>query len=174
MGHQRTGSLSRTPSNRSVASPRATSPAKSATGHGNGSALLSPSRPSAARLGSPTKRTSLTMQPRPSLSRSGSIPPEAPSPTISRTPRLPESPVLEPAPRLFPKTYSPGQASPQPPQPSSLRRVSSPQQDSEPEPPEEPAIITTITPPRPVTPVVSHSHLTRNIIPCNRCYLVTS
>ncbi|KAI0701257.1 dynactin [Cerioporus squamosus] len=110
LGHQRTGSLSRTPSLRSVPSPRATSPAKaSASGHGNGSAHLSPSRPTSARLGSPTKRQSVTVQPRGSLARSSSF--------------QPESPVLEPAPKIFPKTRSsPGQASPQPPQPSTLRR----------------------------------------------------
>lgn len=153
VGHQRTGSLSRTPSVRSIPSPRAGSPAKpSVSAQGNGNALLSPSRPSAARLGSPSKRQTLTLQPRTSLTRRGSIQSEAPSPTVGRSPRLPESPVLEPAPRLFPKTYSPGQGSPQPPQPSSLRRVSSPRPESEPEQPDEPPLPSVIIPPRPATP----------------------
>ncbi|RPD64767.1 dynactin [Lentinus tigrinus ALCF2SS1-6] len=156
LGHQRTGSLSRTPSTRSIPSPRAASPAKpSASGHGNGSALLSPSRPTSTRLGSPSKRQSLTLQPRGSLARSGSIHADLPSPTVGRS-RLPDSPVLEPAPKIFPKARSsPGQASPQPPQPSSLRRVSSPPPEPEPEPePPEPAQIPTVkTPSRPSTPV---------------------
>ena len=157
VGHQRTGSLSRSPSVRTVpSSPRAASPAKpSASGHG--SALLSPGRPTLARLGSPTKRQSLTLQSR-SLVRSSSITSDVPSPT-TRSARLPESPTLEAAPRIFPKTHSsPGQSSPQPPQPSSLRRVSSPQQDSEPdsEPPEPtPAPPPADRPPsRPATPIV--------------------
>ncbi|KAI0801398.1 dynactin [Fomes fomentarius] len=153
VGHQRTGSLSRTPSVRSIPSPRAGSPAKpSVSAQGNGHALLSPSRPSATRLGSPSKRQTLTLQPRTSLTRRGSIQSEAPSPTVGRSPRLPESPVLEPAPRLFPKTYSPGQGSPQPPQPSSLRRVSSPRPESEPDQIDEPPLPSVITPPRPATP----------------------
>ncbi|KAI0756147.1 dynactin [Daedaleopsis nitida] len=154
LGHQRTGSLSRTPSTRSVSSPRAGSPAKPSA-HSNGNTLLSPSRPTAARLGSPTKRQSLTVQAR-GLARSGSFHSEAPSPTLSRSPRLPESPTaLEPSPRIFPKTYSsPGQASPQPPQPSSLRRVSSPQQDAEPDLLDErPPLPVERAPSRPVTPV---------------------
>lgn len=128
VGHQRTGSLSRTPSTRSISSPRAASPAKpTSSALGNGSTLLSPGgRNAAARLNSPTKRLSLTLQSRQSLARSGSLQPDLASPTI-RSARLPDSPVLEAAPRIFQKTHtSPGQSSPQPPQPSSLRRVSSP------------------------------------------------
>ncbi|RDX50532.1 dynactin [Lentinus brumalis] len=155
LGHQRTGSLSRTPSSRSVPSPRATSPAKPSTsGQGNGSALLSPSRTTSARLGSPSKRQSLTVQRRGSLARSGPSQSEAQSPTLGRT-RGPESPVLEAAPKIFPKTRSsPGQASPQqPPQPSSLRRVSSPPPESEPEPSEPPQLPNVSTSSRPSTPV---------------------
>ncbi|TBU58180.1 dynactin [Dichomitus squalens] len=156
VGHQRTGSLSRTPSSRSIPSPRAASPAKpSSSALGNGSALLSPGgRTAAARLGSPTKpRPSLTLQSRPSLGRLGSLQPDVASPT--RSARLPESPVLEPAPRIFPKSHgSPGQASPQPPQPSSLRRVSSPaHEDPEPEPLEPPEPLAPKLPSRPTTPV---------------------
>ncbi|KAM5535272.1 hypothetical protein V8D89_011078 [Ganoderma adspersum] len=156
VGHQRTGSLSRTPSTRSISSPRAASPAKPTSSTlGNGSTLLSPGgRNAAARLNSPTKRLSLTVQSRQSLARSGSLQPDLASPTI-RSARLPESPVLEAAPKIFPKTHtSPGQSSPQPPQPSSLRRVSSPgQEDSELGPSEFPQPPAPRPPSRPVTPV---------------------
>ncbi|KAM5539842.1 hypothetical protein V8D89_006345 [Ganoderma adspersum] len=65
VGHQRTGSLSRTPSTRSISSPRAASPAKPTSSTlGNGNTLLSPGgRNAAARLNSPTKRLSLTCNP---------------------------------------------------------------------------------------------------------------
>ncbi|KAI0658356.1 dynactin [Cubamyces menziesii] len=168
VGHQRTGSLSRTPSVRSIpASPRAGSPAKpSASAHGNGNALLSPSRP--ARLGSPTKRVpSLTLQPRASLGRTSSAQDLPHSPTLARSRTSSrESPALEPSPRLFPKPQATPTHSPPhpPPQPSALRHASSPKQDPpappppqpEPEPeavePQEP--LTAKPPSRPPTPVV--------------------
>ncbi|KAI8980556.1 dynactin [Trametes punicea] len=124
VGHQRTGSLSRTPSVRSIpSSPRAGSPAKpSAVTHSNGNPLLSPSRP--ARLGSPTKRApSLTLQPRASLSRTSSAQNELLSPTVNRNrTNARESPSF----------------SPHPPQPSSLRHTTSPRQEPPPPPPPPP------------------------------------
>ncbi|KAI0352271.1 dynactin [Trametes cingulata] len=143
VGHQRTGSLSRTPSVRSIpSSPRAGSPSKpsvSALGHGNGA--QSPSRPQ-PRLGSPTKRVpSLTVQPRASLARSSSSQSDLLSPTVGRSrTNTRDSPVLEPAPRIFPKSQTtPGHS---PPQLSSLRHSASPRQAPppapEPAPPPEP------------------------------------
>ncbi|KAL1950983.1 hypothetical protein VTO73DRAFT_132 [Trametes versicolor] len=161
VGHQRTGSLSRTPSVRSIpSSPRAGSPAKPSTSSlGNGSAPHSPaSRP--ARLGSPTKRVpSLTLQPRASLARSSS---DLLSPTVGRSRNnSKDSPVLEPAPRLFPKTQvTPGHS---PPQLSSLRHATSPKQEPpsspapepevDPEPAASPEPPTAKPPSRPVTPI---------------------
>ncbi|OSD01208.1 dynactin [Trametes coccinea BRFM310] len=142
VGHQRTGSLSRTPSVRSIpSSPRAGSPAKpSLSAHGNGSALGSPGRP--ARLGSPTKRVpSLTLQPRASLARTSSVQGDLLSPTVPRSrANTRESPLLEPAPRIFPKPQStPGHSPPHPPpQPSSLRHAASPKQEPPPPPPPPP------------------------------------
>ncbi|KAI0829040.1 dynactin [Trametes gibbosa] len=160
VGHQRTGSLSRTPSVRSIpSSPRAGSPSKaSASGLGNG--LSSPSRP--ARLGSPTKRVpSLTLQPRASLARSSSSQSDLHSPTVGRSRNnIRDSPVLEPPPRLFPKAQAtPGHS---PPQLSSLRHATSPKQEPPspppapaPEPaPSEPPEPPTVRPPsRPSTPI---------------------
>ncbi|KAI0652665.1 dynactin [Trametes meyenii] len=164
VGHQRTGSLSRTPSVRSIpSSPRAGSPAKpSVAGLGNGGAPHSPSSRS-ARLGSPTKRVpSLTLQPRGPLARS-SVQPELLSPTVGRSrANTRDSPVLEPAPRLFPKAQAtPGHS---PPQLSSLRHSSSPKQEPpSPSPPgpeperepetDEPEPVTAKPPSRPATPV---------------------
>ncbi|CDO76476.1 hypothetical protein BN946_scf184615.g2 [Trametes cinnabarina] len=154
VGHQRTGSLSRTPSVRSIpSSPRAGSPAKpSVSGLGNGSAL-SPSRP--ARLGSPTKRVpSLTLQPRAALARTSSGQSDLLSPTVGRSrANTRDSPVLEPAPRIFLKPQStPGHSPPQPPpQPSSLRHSSSPRQEP-PQPPPPPPELELEQEPEPAEP----------------------
>ncbi|KAI0370083.1 dynactin [Pilatotrama ljubarskyi] len=143
VGHQRTGSLSRTPSVRSIpSSPRAGSPSKpSISSLGNGAGAQSPSRPQ-PRLGSPTKRVpSLTVQPRASLARSSSSQSDLLSPTVGRSrTNTRDSPVLEPSPRLFPKSQAtPGHS---PPQLSSLRHSASPKQAPppapEPAPPPEP------------------------------------
>ncbi|KAH9854440.1 dynactin [Lenzites betulinus] len=164
VGHQRTGSLSRTPSVRSIpSSPRAGSPSKpSISALGNG-----PNSPSSrpARLGSPTKRVpSLTLQPRASLVRSSSSQSDLLSPTVGRSRNnTRDSPVLEPPARLFPKAQvTPGHS---PPQLSSLRHATSPKQDPpsppppthapEPEPePDETLEPPTAKPPsRPSTPI---------------------
>ncbi|CCL98838.1 uncharacterized protein FIBRA_00843 [Fibroporia radiculosa] len=163
LGHHRTGStgLARIPSARAVppspgrtvpSSPRAASPAK--TSVANGSSIASP-RP--MRLGSPTKRTPpLSLQSRSSLARQPSlgIDPSL-SPTVARQ-RSFDSTSQDGPSRAFPKALGPSPMSapalsPQSQAPtSSLRRVSSPEPFSEPQP-QPPVVVQESS--RPSTPV---------------------
>ncbi|KAI0931161.1 hypothetical protein AcW2_000104 [Taiwanofungus camphoratus] len=152
LAHHRTGStgLARVPSARTVPpSPGAGSPSKPSTsGLANGGSVTSPRT---ARLGSPTKRTpALTLQSRASLPRQPSLHAEANlSPTVSRQ-RSFDSPSQNAPLKPFSKTLAPSPmiakvSPPQPSlQPSSLRRVSTPE-------PESPIIFK--QPSRPTTPI---------------------
>lgn len=166
LGHHRTGStgLARGPSVRTVpsspgrtapSSPRASSPAKPST---NGSSFTSPR---SNRLGSPSKRTpSLSLQSRSSLSRAPSLQKDPSSPTVARQ-RSFDAPSQDTPSKPFPKnSVPPPLSAPVPPvthqttQPSTLRRVSEPLRDPEPElEPEPSSPIVSQEPSRPSTPV---------------------
>lgn len=158
VGHSRTNSVPRVPSNRSIAStrsasPRAASPSKPSSSRSPASQPSpTPSRPS--RLGSPTKRTSLTLQPK-SAYRSPPQPPEIASPTVTRQrtldfPQDPRSKTFPSSPKILSPTLAPSQSSPT----LIRRRPSPPPEPPQPEPTPEPPVELVSVPEVPVSPSV--------------------
>ncbi|KAJ3484582.1 hypothetical protein NLI96_g5543 [Meripilus lineatus] len=156
VGHSRTNSVPRVPSNRSIAStrsasPRAASPSKPSSSRSPASQPSpTPSRPS--RLGSPTKRTSLTLQPK-SAYRSPPQPPEIASPTVTRQrtldfPQDPRSKTFPSSPKILSPTLAPSQSSPT----LIRRRPSPPPEPPQPEPTPEPPVELVSVPEVPVSP----------------------
>ncbi|KAI0071023.1 dynactin [Panus rudis PR-1116 ss-1] len=162
LGHQRTPSLSRVGSSRSVTSTssRSASPSKPSLGN-----TLSPSSPSRPRINSPTKRSpSLNVNVRPPATlRQSTLQSEASSPTVGVSRQRSFDASEKPFP-TSPKPSPGGKTALSPPvglglgvsrtppqqfhQPSTLRRVSSPPLDDPPVAEEKEK-----DPPRAVTPV---------------------